>query len=250
MINPHGTYNASTPSKVASLPPLCKTGPTCRPAALWSWLWGAHHDTFVIISSDSLTRSLLPIDLGIRISALLLCLSMRSLRWLGIGISALLCTRSFLPPMIGMPVSAALQCIILHEVWSRASTVSRFWWFPTCASFGMSTCQQKVLPKWWMPFKFQFQATSISTAIGLWKHRIPSDLRSKSKCRPVSTMVGDHTGILGAVVFFFFFFVFKTPSYHLIICECLSINHKWFFSFWHASESAKSNWACPEQDAW
>jgi hypothetical protein len=52
------------------------------------------------------------------------------------------------------------------------------------------------------------------------------------------------------VVFFFFFFVFKTPSYHLIICQCLSINHKWFFSFWHASESAKSNWACPEQDAW
>ena len=44
---------------------------------------------------------------------------------------------------------------------------------------------------------------SVSTAIGLWKHRIPSDLRSESKCRLVSTTVGDHAGILGAVVLLF-----------------------------------------------
>ena len=42
-----------------------------------------------------------------------------------------------------------------------------------------------------------------STAIGLRKHRIPFDLRSEPECRPVSTTVGDHAGILGAVVFFF-----------------------------------------------
>ena len=41
----------------------------------------------------------------------------------------------------------------------------------------------------------------VSTAIGLRKHRIPSDLRSQPECRPVSTTVGDHAGILGAVVF-------------------------------------------------
>jgi hypothetical protein len=40
-----------------------------------------------------------------------------------------------------------------------------------------------------------------STAIGLGKYRIPSDLRSQAKYRLVSTMVGDHMGILGAVVF-------------------------------------------------
>ena len=44
-------------------------------------------------------------------------------------------------------------------------------------------------------------ATLPSTAIGLRKYRIPSDLRSQAECRPVSTMVGDHMGILGAVVF-------------------------------------------------
>lgn len=46
--------------------------------------------------------------------------------------------------------------------------------------------------------------TSSSTAIGLRKYRIPSDLRSQAEYRPVSTTVGDHVGILGAVVFFFF----------------------------------------------
>ena len=40
-----------------------------------------------------------------------------------------------------------------------------------------------------------------STAIGLGKYRIPSDLRSQAKYRLVSTTVGDHVGILGAVVF-------------------------------------------------
>ena len=39
-----------------------------------------------------------------------------------------------------------------------------------------------------------------STAIGLRKHRIPSDLRSEPGYRLIRTMVGDHTGILGAVV--------------------------------------------------
>jgi hypothetical protein len=40
-----------------------------------------------------------------------------------------------------------------------------------------------------------------STAIGLRKYRIPSDLRSQAEYRLVSTTVGDHVGILGAVVF-------------------------------------------------
>ena len=41
----------------------------------------------------------------------------------------------------------------------------------------------------------------VSTAIGLRKYRIPSDLRSQAGYRLVSTMVGDHMGILGVVVF-------------------------------------------------
>ncbi len=43
----------------------------------------------------------------------------------------------------------------------------------------------------------------VSTAIGLRKYRIPSDLRSQAEYRLVSTMVGDHMGILGVVVFDF-----------------------------------------------
>lgn len=43
----------------------------------------------------------------------------------------------------------------------------------------------------------------VSTAIGLRKYRIPSDLRSQAQCRSVSTMVGDHMGIPGVVVFAF-----------------------------------------------
>ena len=43
--------------------------------------------------------------------------------------------------------------------------------------------------------------SSLSTAIGLRKYRIPSDLRSQAEYRLVSTTVGDHVGILGAVVF-------------------------------------------------
>lgn len=42
-----------------------------------------------------------------------------------------------------------------------------------------------------------------STAIGSRKYRIPSDLRSQAGYRLVSTMVGDHMGILGVVVFGF-----------------------------------------------
>ena len=45
--------------------------------------------------------------------------------------------------------------------------------------------------------------TLISTAIGSRKYRIPSDLRSQAGYRLVSTMVGDHMGILGVVVFDF-----------------------------------------------
>lgn len=41
----------------------------------------------------------------------------------------------------------------------------------------------------------------VSTAIGSRKYRIPSDLRSQAGYRLVSTMVGDHMGILGVVVF-------------------------------------------------
>lgn len=44
---------------------------------------------------------------------------------------------------------------------------------------------------------------SLSTAIGPRKYRIPSDLRSQAGYRLVSTTVGDHVGILGAVVFAF-----------------------------------------------
>ncbi len=40
----------------------------------------------------------------------------------------------------------------------------------------------------------------VSTAIGLRKYRIPSDLRSQAQYRSVSTMVGDHMGIPGVVV--------------------------------------------------
>lgn len=43
----------------------------------------------------------------------------------------------------------------------------------------------------------------VSTAIGLRKYRIPSDLRSQAEYRLVSTKVGDHLGILGVVVFAF-----------------------------------------------
>ena len=39
-----------------------------------------------------------------------------------------------------------------------------------------------------------------SSAIGQRKYRIPSDLRSQALYRSVSTMVGDHMGILGAEV--------------------------------------------------
>lgn len=48
-----------------------------------------------------------------------------------------------------------------------------------------------------------------STAIGSRKYRIPSDLRSQAGYRLVSTMVGDHMGILGVVVF----------------CACRSLYH-------------------------
>jgi hypothetical protein len=43
----------------------------------------------------------------------------------------------------------------------------------------------------------------VSSAIGLRKYRIPSDLRSQAEHRLVSTMVGDHMGILGVEVFAF-----------------------------------------------
>ena len=46
-----------------------------------------------------------------------------------------------------------------------------------------------------------FQTPPLSTAIGLEKYRIPSDLQSQAECRLASTTVGDHVGILGAVVF-------------------------------------------------
>lgn len=50
-----------------------------------------------------------------------------------------------------------------------------------------------------------FDCILSSTAIGLRKYRIPSDLRSQAEYRLVSTTVGDHVGILGAVVFAFLF---------------------------------------------
>ena len=47
----------------------------------------------------------------------------------------------------------------------------------------------------------------VSTAIGLGKYRIPSDLRSQAEYRLVSTTVGDHVGILGVVVSSFSFWL-------------------------------------------
>lgn len=44
----------------------------------------------------------------------------------------------------------------------------------------------------------------ITTAIHTIKYRNPSDLRSQASDGSVSTVVGDHTGILGAVVLFNF----------------------------------------------
>ena len=49
----------------------------------------------------------------------------------------------------------------------------------------------------WIPFQ-------TSSAIGQRKYRIPSDLRSQALYRSVSTMVGDHMGILGAEVLLLF----------------------------------------------
>ncbi len=48
-----------------------------------------------------------------------------------------------------------------------------------------------------------FKVILVSTAIGLRKYRIPSDLRSQAQYRSVSTMVGDHMGIPGVVVLLF-----------------------------------------------
>lgn len=48
-----------------------------------------------------------------------------------------------------------------------------------------------------------FKRILVSTAIGLRKYRIPSDLRSQAQYRSVSTMVGDHMGIPGVVVLLF-----------------------------------------------
>lgn len=53
------------------------------------------------------------------------------------------------------------------------------------------------------PVHNRISTLMISTAIGLRKYRIPSDLRSQAEYRLVSTMVGDHMGILGVVVFDF-----------------------------------------------
>ena len=40
------------------------------------------------------------------------------------------------------------------------------------------------------------------TVIPLWIYRIPSELRSQAGLGLPSTVVGDHTGIVGAVCFF------------------------------------------------
>lgn len=44
---------------------------------------------------------------------------------------------------------------------------------------------------------------NIATTIQTAKYRIPSDLRSEHRYGLVSTMVGDHMGIQGVVVFVF-----------------------------------------------
>ena len=42
------------------------------------------------------------------------------------------------------------------------------------------------------------------TVIPLWIYRIPSELRSQAGLGLPSTVVGDHTGIVGAVCFLFY----------------------------------------------
>jgi hypothetical protein len=68
---------------------------------------------------------------------------------------------------------------------------------------------------------------SLSTAIGLRKYRIPSDLRSQAEHRLVSTTVGDHAGILGAVVFAFCSnprdFVFNNGRRKEVVAGCLQV---------------------------
>lgn len=56
-------------------------------------------------------------------------------------------------------------------------------------------------------YKYQLQDYRITTAIHAEKYRNPSDLRSQASDGPVSTMVGDHMGILGAVVFVLLLFL-------------------------------------------
>lgn len=56
-------------------------------------------------------------------------------------------------------------------------------------------------PECWQGTYTHITVLLLSTAIGLRKYRIPSDLRSQAEYRLVSTTVGDHVGILGAVVF-------------------------------------------------
>jgi hypothetical protein len=70
-----------------------------------------------------------------------------------------------------------------------------------------------------------FKGVKVTTAIHTVKYRNPSDLRSQASDGPVSTMVGDHMGILGAVVFFLHFcFIFIQTAMELaneckVICE-------------------------------
>jgi hypothetical protein len=46
------------------------------------------------------------------------------------------------PHVVENPVWHFHISTVLQEAWSRASTVSLFWWFATCTSFGMLTLPQ------------------------------------------------------------------------------------------------------------
>lgn len=80
-------------------------------------------------------------------------------------------------------------------------------------------------------YKGALKTYKVSSAIGSRKYRIPSDLRSQAGYRLVSTMVGDHMGILGAEV------IFAAPGPWTLSLRCLSRVRAVFFSIFEDFQS-------------